>query len=95
MNRADRSAATVRSAYRIFRSMDGSSANVNDFLLGRDNGEGVCPEKADMFSGSQSHQRKSQKLCSLGRIRGGNETDEADRQSRHQDGEQVTGPQRK
>ena len=40
MNRADRSAATVRSAYRIVRSMAGSSANVNDFLLGRDNGEG-------------------------------------------------------
>ena len=45
MNRADRSAAIVRSAYRIVRSMAGSSANVNDFLLGRDNGEGVCPEK--------------------------------------------------
>ena len=40
MNRADRSAATVRSAYRIVRRMAGSGANVNNFLLGRDNGEG-------------------------------------------------------
>ena len=54
--------------------------------------ERLCPEKADMFSGSQSHQRKSQKLCSLGRIPGGNEPDEADRQSRHEDCERVTWP---
>jgi len=40
VTRADRSAATVRSAYRMVRSMAGSRANVNDFLLGRDNGEG-------------------------------------------------------
>ena len=40
MHRADRSTATVRNAYRIGRSMAGSSANVNDFLLGRDTGEG-------------------------------------------------------
>ena len=30
--------------------------------------------------------------CNWGRIRGGNEADEADRQSHLQDGEQVTGP---
>jgi len=48
-----------------------------------------------MFSGSQSHQSRSQKLCSIGRIRGGNDVDEADRQSHPRDGERVTGPQRK
>jgi hypothetical protein len=58
-------------------------------------GEGVCPDKADMFSGNQSHQGKSQKPCSKGSVRGGNESDEADRQSHLRDGERVTGPQRK
>ena len=48
---------------------------------------GVRPAKAGMFNGSQSHQGNSQKLCNLGRIRGGNEADEADRQSRQLDGE--------
>ena len=38
----------------------------------------VRPGKADMFSGSQSHRGRSQKPFSLGRIRGGNEADEAD-----------------
>ena len=38
---------------------------------------------------------KVRNLRSLGRIRGGNETDEADRQSHPRDGERVTGPQRK
>ena len=50
-------------------------------------GEGVRPAKAGMFSGSQSHQGNSQKLCNLGRIRGGNEADEADRQIHQLDGE--------
>jgi hypothetical protein len=54
----------------------------------------VRPAKAGMFSGSQSHRRKSQDLRSLGRIRGGNESDEADRRSHPWDGERVTGPQR-
>ena len=40
MHRAERSTATVRNAYRMGRRMAGSSAHVNDFLLGRDNGEG-------------------------------------------------------
>src|SRR5438105_8162328 len=44
-------------------------------------GEGVRPAKAGMFSGRQSHRGKSQKPCNLGRIRGGNEAGEADRQS--------------
>jgi hypothetical protein len=39
--RADRSTATIRNACRMGRRMAGSSAHVNDFLLGRDNGEGV------------------------------------------------------
>ena len=38
---------------------------------------------------------KVRNLRSLGRIRGGNEADEADRQSHLRDGERVTGPQRK
>src|SRR5262249_51414050 len=38
---------------------------------------------------------KVRNLCSLGRIRGGNEADEADRPSHLRDGERVTGPQRK
>jgi len=38
----------------------------------------VRPAKAGMFSGRQSHRRKSQELRSLSRIRGGNEADEAD-----------------
>jgi hypothetical protein len=51
------------------------------------------PAKAGMFSGRhQSHRGKSQKPRSLGRIRGGNEADEADRQSHPWDGERVTGP---
>ena len=58
MNRADRSAAIVRSAYRIVRSMAGSSANVNDFLLGRDNGEGqLTTTSATLFG--LSHRRDS------------------------------------
>jgi hypothetical protein len=57
--------------------------------------QAVCPDKADMFSGNQSHQGKSQTPCSTGRICGGNEADEADRQSHLRDGERVTGPQRK
>ncbi len=57
-----------------------------------DKWETVCPAKAGMFSGSQSHWGKSQKPRSLDRISGGNETDEADRQSHLQDGERVTGP---
>ena len=55
VRRAERSTATVRNAYRIGRSMAGSSANVNDFLLGRDTGEGQVdelpkewPEKPDV-----------------------------------------------
>ena len=52
----------------------------------------VCPAKAGMFSGSKSHRGKSQKPRSLGHIRGGNESGEADRQSRLRDGERVTGP---
>ena len=40
MHRAERSTATVRNAYRMGRRMAGGSAHVNDFLLGRDNGEG-------------------------------------------------------
>jgi hypothetical protein len=36
---------------------------------------------------------KVRNLRSLGRIRGGNEVDEADRQSHLRDGERVTGPQ--
>ena len=60
-----------------------------------DKWETVCPAKAGMFSGSQSHWGKSQKPRSLDRISGGNETDEADRQSHLEDGERVTGPQRK
>ena len=40
VHRAERSTATVRNAYRMGRRMAGSSAHVNDFLLGRDNGEG-------------------------------------------------------
>ena len=47
MNRADRSAATLRSAYRIVRRMAGSGANVNDFLLGRDNGEGQALKRSN------------------------------------------------
>ena len=54
--------------------------------------KGVRPAKAGMFSGSKSHRGKSQKPRSLGHIRGGNETGEADRQSRPRDGERVTGP---
>jgi hypothetical protein len=38
---------------------------------------------------------KVRNLRSLGRIRGGNEAGEADRQSHLRDGERVTGPQRK
>ena len=38
---------------------------------------------------------KVRNLRSLGRIRGGNEADEADRRSHLWDGERVTGPQRK
>ena len=57
--------------------------------------EGVCPAKAGMFSGRQSHQGKRQEPCSLGCIRGGNEADGANRQSHPWDGERVTGPQRK
>jgi hypothetical protein len=38
---------------------------------------------------------KVRNLRSLGRIRGGNEPDEADRRSHPWDGERVTGPQRK
>ncbi|MCK4414550.1 MAG: SUMF1/EgtB/PvdO family nonheme iron enzyme [Candidatus Eisenbacteria sp.] len=56
--------------------------------------EGVCPVKAGMFSGSQSHRGKSQKPRSLDHIGGGNEAGEADRQSHLRDGERVTGPQR-
>jgi len=44
-----------------------------------------------MFSGSQSHRGKSQNPRSLDRIGGGNEADEADRQSPRKEGEQVTG----
>jgi hypothetical protein len=39
-------------------------------------------------------EEKVRNLCSLGRIRGGNEADEADRRSHLRDGERVTGPQR-
>ena len=39
MHRAERSTATVRNAKCIGRRMAGSRAKVNDFLLGRDNGE--------------------------------------------------------
>jgi hypothetical protein len=56
--------------------------------------EGVCPAKVGMFSGSQSHRGRSQNPRSLDRIGGGNEADEADRQSPRKEGEQVTGPQR-
>ena len=44
MHRAERSTATVRNAYRMGRRMAGRSAHVNDFLLGRDNGEGQLGE---------------------------------------------------
>ena len=40
MHRAVRSTATVRNANRIGRRMAGGRANVNGFLLGRNNGEG-------------------------------------------------------
>jgi hypothetical protein len=40
--------------------------------------ETVCPAKAGMFSGSQSHRGKSQKPRSSDRIGEGNEADEAD-----------------
>ena len=59
---------------------------------GRDNGERVRPAKAGMFSGRQSHRSNSQELRSLGCIRGGNEADEANRQSHPRDGERVIGP---
>ena len=95
MERAERSAATVWKVSRIAYSLASRCAPVNDFLPGRDIGDGVCPDKADMFSGNQSHEGKSQKPWSTGRICGGNEADEADRQSHLRDGERVTGPQRK
>jgi hypothetical protein len=45
-----------------------------------------------MFSGKKVvHRGKSQKPFSLGRIRGENEADEADRQSHLRDGERITG----
>ena len=40
VHRAVRSTATVRNANRIGRRMAGGRANVNGFLLGRNNGEG-------------------------------------------------------
>jgi hypothetical protein len=40
VHRADRSTATVRNAYRIGCRMAGNGANVNDLLLGQNNGEG-------------------------------------------------------
>ena len=46
-----------------------------------------------MFCGKEVvHRGKSQKPFSLGRIRGENEADEADRQSHLRDGERVAGP---
>lgn len=58
-------------------------------------GQAVCPAKAGMSSGRQSRRGNSQEPRSLGCIRGGNEADEANRQSRPWGGERVTGPQRK
>jgi len=52
----------------------------------------VCPVKADMFSRKEAYRGKSQKPLSLGCIRGGNEADEANRQSHRKDGERATGP---
>ena len=54
----------------------------------------VRPAKAGAFNGSQSPRGKSQRPRSLDRTGGGNESGEADRQSRPWGGEQVTGPQR-
>ena len=56
--------------------------------------EPVRPAKAGVFSGRQSHRGNSQEPRSLGCIRGGNEANEANRQSHPWDGERVTGPQR-
>jgi hypothetical protein len=81
--------ATQHSSDGLDATMFGDSTSRLSFRTG------VCPDKADMFSGNQSRQGKSQKPCSTGRICGGNEADEADRQSHLRDGERVTGPQRK
>ena len=65
---------------------------VDYFRLLRSFGERVRPAKAGMFSGRQSYRGKSQMPLSLGRIGGGNETEEADRPSHPQEGERVIGP---
>jgi hypothetical protein len=52
----------------------------------------VCPDKAGMFSRSQSCQGKNQKPCSLDGRYEGNRLSEAHRQSCLWDSERVTGP---
>ena len=68
------------------------TCNVNTINMAGVFGEPVRPAKAGMFSGGESHRGKSRKPRSLGCIRGGNEADEANRQSHPWDGERVTGP---
>jgi hypothetical protein len=53
---------------------------------------GVCPEKADVFSGCESRRGKSQTPRSLDGRGEGNRTPEAHRRSHQEDGERVTGP---
>jgi hypothetical protein len=55
-------------------------------------GLGVCPEKADVFSGCESRRGKSQTPCSLDGRGKGNQPSEAHRRSHQEDGERVTGP---
>jgi hypothetical protein len=46
----------------------------------------VRPAKAGMFSGGTAPPGQKSEPCNLDRIRGGNEADEADRQSHRLDG---------
>jgi hypothetical protein len=55
-------------------------------------GLGVCPEKADVFSGCESRRGKSQTPRSLDGREEGNQVSEAHRRSHQEDGERVTGP---
>ena len=93
MNRPDRSAATNRRASRIGSRMARSYASVNDFLRHAIMANECVQERQTCSVGDSPTGGKVRNLRSLGRIRGGNEADEADRPSHLRDGERVTGPQ--
>src|SRR2546422_7862747 len=76
-------AATIPTAKSASQRGTGNNVTSAKPRRGRKFCGAVCPAKASMFSGRQSGRGRSQEPHSLGRIRGGNEADETDRQSVH------------